>query len=157
MQIKQFIWIQCCKIVTLERTHTDPLLLNMSMNIRDKELLCAYRNILKSSGRKPIVISDVFRMLTKVPASQFFVSPTTVYRYYCSGIDDVIESMSTSTRKEMYVELKVLIEKERERYPDIPLLDIVQKVVSSPAPRFYMTEAYIKRVIYECKRRRKLR
>lgn len=122
---------------------------------RDKDILEAYRRLIRNWGNYPIRMPDVVDRLYQEPAPQFYVSAQTIARYYRRGFDKVIENAQKPHKKEMYTEIAKRFNSLLEDRATSQIDDIAEAVVNSPAPSYYLTKSYIRRLIYQVKQKRR--
>lgn len=56
------------------------------------------------------------------------------------------------SKREMFTEIYNRVVALKKHRPDAPLLDLVAKVVNSPAPKFYMKPRCAMEIIYKIKK-----
>lgn len=98
----------------------------------------AYKNVLASISY--INLRDVIRQVINSPAPKFYVSlerALSVMQKIKKGED--ISYMSES-RKEMYAEIYNRVQTFLNDHPSSTIKDALQKILSSPAPKFYINE-----------------
>jgi len=120
--------------------------------IRDKELLEAFRSILKDKPQFDINWDFIF--VVNMPCSRFWISEqraAVVVSAILRG-QPVLETMRP-TKREMFLEIYRRTVAMRNTHPTMPLQDVIFAVVNSPAPKFYMMPLYARRIIYDTKKK----
>ena len=108
-------------------------------DMREKDLLRAYREAL-ADAVPPFRKADVVRQAITRPASRFWVSSERA-AWQMSRLErglpliDVTSPHLTEMYNEIYRRVKAL----RAKRPGLSLVEAVEEVVYSPAPRFYLT------------------
>lgn len=123
---------------------------------RASDLMRAYREIVgrqiesgKADSRR------VFREVSEMPSIRFWVSAERA----ANAISLMMRGRLPSKRKTkiaMFKEIYKRFMAIRDKYPGKPMLHIMEKVVVQPAPSFYITAAYARKIIFAERKRNKL-
>lgn len=117
---------------------------------RDEELMSCYRRVMA----RPAVIGylDVYTEVANSPASRFYVDvkrATDVVRGLISGKKDV---RLTPLKAEMYGEIARRVAIVMDAHPCLGLREAVERVVESPAPKFYIRPCSVMGIVKRKKR-----
>lgn len=118
---------------------------------RDKDLLRAYREVL--TRHRHIYLPRVFEEVVSSPSKRFWVSEERakiVLGEIARGRS--LERMNR-TRRDMYMEIYrrvCLLQKEQ---PDLSLNRLIETVIESPAPCFYLTPQSAKVILHRIKKK----
>ena len=118
---------------------------------RDKDLLRAYREVL--TRHRHIYLSRVVEEVVSSPSKRFWVSEERakiVLGEIARGRS--LERMNR-TRRDMYMEIYrrvCLLQKEQ---PDLSLNRLIETVIESPAPCFYLTPQSAKVILHRIKKK----
>jgi hypothetical protein len=124
---------------------------NDLQDARDRELLSIYRDKLINCAT--IDLDQICRDIAVTPTSRFWVNEKIALdeMYYIRKHG--CTSRTSETYREMFMEIYKRVCELRLRKPSMSLRDAVERIVQSPAPRFYLTPKSIKVVICKAKRR----
>lgn len=117
---------------------------------RNRDLMRVFRSVIISSSN--IRLHDIFRIVVNSPSQRFWVSEkraAVVVGDIVRGRDPL--SAMTSNKREMYIEILSRVLRLMRSSPDMALGDAVAKVVSSPAPKFYLTPDSARIIYYRCR------
>lgn len=95
-----------------------------------------------------ISIAKAFHFAANSPAPRFWVSEIRalkIIRRLLKG-EDALEGMNPEKR-EMYLEIFRRVKDYKQKYPEMPLGDIVFEVVNSPAPKSYLSISRTARIV----------
>ena len=121
------------------------------IEIRNKELLMAFRKVLKEKPQ--FDINWDFTFVVNTPCSRFCISEqraAVVISAILRG-QPVLQAMRP-TKREMFLEIYSRFIALRIDHPDAPLNDLVFMAVNSPAPKFYMKPRHAREIIYKIKK-----
>lgn len=113
--------------------------------------MTAFRETITKS--KFIDITEISEIIVNMPCSRFWVSEEralTIVAALLKG-KNILHTMRPSKR-EMFTEIYNRVVALKKHRPDAPLLDLVAKVVNSPAPKFYMKPRCAMEIIYKIKK-----
>lgn len=117
---------------------------------RNADLIRAYREDISSC--KVIRLSEVWQRIANMPSARFWVSEERAAIVVAKMMHgDKLEGMRP-LKREMFFEIFRRVKKLRAEYPDVSIYKCCIRVVSSPAPKFYMTPLSIRETIYKIKR-----
>ncbi len=110
----------------------------------------AYRQTIAKS--KFIDIAEISEIVVNMPCSRFWVSEERAMVIVAALIkgENILHTMRPSKR-EMFTEIYSRVMALKKQRPGAPLLDLVAKVVNSPAPKFYMKPRCAMEIIYKIK------
>ena len=104
---------------------------------RDMDLLNAYKEVL-SEIEAPFTLQDVMERTVRKPAKRFYSS--TKYVYMC--IKAIKEGRpiqyQQDEKKRMIHEVWERVQRLESEYPDMKLGHLVEMIMDSPAPEFYL-------------------
>lgn len=124
-----------------------------SLNFRDSALYEAYKEILEEGYS-----GCIYQKLINTPAPSFFASERLAIAYVRSCEQGHPMPKLSRQNREKYEEIYRRYLKKKVRKPHLDIKDIVQNIIISPAPRFYITQAGAKQIItkirYENRRRK---
>ncbi|MCH5234907.1 MAG: hypothetical protein J1E16_06405 [Muribaculaceae bacterium] len=107
------------------------------------------KNFQESIARQSkISINKACKDAVAAPAPRFWVSEaraTRIVSMIMKG-EKVLDGMHLQKRK-MYLEIYERVKAKKEANPELPLGDIVFDVVNSPAPSFYITIDYARKLL----------
>lgn len=117
---------------------------DLLMDMREDIIQC-YREIAPDC----LWQQSAWRRIAKHPAKRFYVTPKQAYQkinYWLNGRPEEIDGMKRKLQRQMYYDLiKVALEVAQEpQNVGLSLKKIVSIAVKRPAPRFYLSETYIK-------------
>lgn len=118
---------------------------------RNVELMRAFKDTITKSEH--IDITEISEIIVNTPCSRFWVSEEramVVVSALMRG-KDILRNMR-STKREMYTEIYARVIDLQKQRPHTPLLELVTKVVNSPAPKFYMKPRCAMEIIYKIKK-----
>lgn len=113
--------------------------------------MTAFRETIAKS--EYIDITEISEIIVNMPCSRFWVSEEralTIVAALLKG-KNILHTMRPSKR-EMFTEIYNRVVVLKKHRPDAPLLDLVAKVVNSPAPKFYMKPRCAMEIIYKIKK-----
>jgi hypothetical protein len=118
---------------------------------RKADLLRAYRTYIANCRliEKAKALEDIVNM----SASRFYVSrqrACSVVIAILSGKDNL--STMRPNKREMFVEIFNRTMALKKEHPELSLGDAVEQVISSPAPKFYLSSGSAKTIINEAKK-----
>lgn len=121
---------------------------------RDRDLLRAYKEVL-SEIEYPFSLSDVMERTVRKPAKRFYSS--TKYAYMCVKAlkEDKPVRYQQSEKGRMILEVWKRVQEEEILHPNEKLDTIVEMVMDSPAPEFYLKPSSAEVIL--CKAKRKQR
>lgn len=117
---------------------------------RNADILRAFKECISSASVNE-GMSSIYRRIVSTPSKRFWVSEeqaSKVISQMIRGID--IEYMS-SNKKKMFYEIFHRVSKLQEENPETRLFLLIEEVVSSQAPCFYMTPESAKVIISQIK------
>ena len=118
---------------------------------RNVELMRAFKDAITKS--KHIVITEISEIIVNTPCSRFWVSEERAMVVVAALMrgKDILHNMR-ATKREMYTEIYARVIDLQKQHPHTPLLELVTKVVNSPAPKFYMRPRCAMEIIYKIKK-----
>lgn len=135
---------------------------NEFKELRDKEVIQAYRHVLAVYGGK-VDVMTIYRMVASAPASRFFVSARQAYRVLVRlRRGGNLEGMRRVNQR-MYSEIFKRVETEMAAGQAKPqaLMKAIARVVEQPAPEMYLGIRQVAHIIKnggrKCFEERKLR
>lgn len=112
-------------------------LVMVDISDRDMDLLNAYKEVL-SEIKCPFLLQDVMEKTVRKPAKRFYSS--TKYAYMC--IKAIKEGRpiqyQQDEKKRMIHEVWERVQRLESEYPDMKLDHLVEMIMDSPAPEFYL-------------------
>lgn len=117
---------------------------------RNRDLMRVFRSVMISSSN--IRLHDIFKIVVNSPSCRFWVSEkraTVVVNDIVRGRDPL--SSMTSNKREMYIEILSRVMRLMRASPETTIGEAVAKVVSSPAPKFYLTPDSARIIYYRCR------
>jgi hypothetical protein len=118
---------------------------------RKADLLRAYRTYIANCRliEKAKALEDIVNM----PASRFYISRQRAYSVVIAILSgkDTLSTMRPNKR-DMFVEIFNRTMTLHKEHPEMALVDAVEEVISSPAPRFYLSSGSAKTIINEAKK-----
>ncbi len=121
---------------------------------RDMDLLMAYKDVL-SKIEYPFSLNDVMNQTVKRPAKRFYSS--TKYAYMCIKAmkDNKPIRYEQEEKERMIREVWRRVQLEEKLHPNIKLDRIVELVMDSPAPEFYLKPSSAEVILCKAKRKQK--
>lgn len=113
---------------------------------RDRDLLQAYRKALQNVSY-PFSLTEVLELTIKSPAKRYYTSS----RGVCTHINKIRsgEEVSLSYERERLInDILPKVEAEEARHPDKILRHIVEDILDSPAPEFYIKVSSAKIILH---------
>ena len=105
--------------------------------MRDKEIMILYRKAL-TMVEYPTTLEIVCRVVSELPASCFYISDTSAFRYVSQRLKGIQQHFDeASYRKEQLYEAlyeECLAMREKEKYKSLCMTRIVDIALSHPAP-----------------------
>lgn len=101
-----------------------------------------------------INVRDIARTIARMPASRFWVSEeraTQVISQLARGITP--PAAIRPLKKRMFLEIYRRYRSLRQSRPDEPAIALIQEIINSPAPEFYLSPRSIAGIIYSHTRR----
>lgn len=114
-------------------------------------LMGEYRRYISSSTH--IRMEELFSYIVNQPAPRFWVSPVRAAVVVGSMMRGNKLSKMRPSKIEMFQEIYKRVLALRERHPQAPLSRLVEEIVLSPAPKYYLTPSSAKIMIYKAKRK----
>lgn len=118
---------------------------------RNKELMKAFTMALGKASF--IDIKIIATEIVNTPCSRFWVSEeraASVIRAIRKNKN--VLSCMRPTKREMFIEINKRVKQLRKSTPNSSLPQLVEKVVNSPAPKFYMKPRCAMEIIYKIKK-----
>lgn len=97
--------------------------------------------------------ADILRRVANAPCERFWVSLTRAMAVIPAMLDGRPLPRMRRSKVEMFEEIARRVRCGLELYPETPLRQIVDDVICSPAPRFYLSLESIKIIIYKEKKK----
>lgn len=112
---------------------------------RTADLLSAYFSCVENSDH--IRVPEIFQEVVDSPAPHFYISASRA-TIVIANIErgDRLEYMRP-TKREMFFEIYRRYRALRSRYPLLPMSHLVRRVVSQPAPKFYLSASSARIII----------
>lgn len=113
---------------------------------RNQALLKTFRK--QCANASTIILKDILQNTVNSPSPRFWVSEeraANVVSKIISG-KPVLLTMRP-TKREMFSEIHRRVIELKKQHPDWILCELVQKVITSPAPKFYMEANSLKRIL----------
>lgn len=120
---------------------------------RNKALLEAYHLELRRA-RYPIKLSDILENVVKHPADRFYTATRGVYETI-KKIRKGEEIILSEERERLINEVIKRVEEEEKKHPEKKLKRIVEEILDSPAPEFYLKPSSAKIIIHHEKKRQR--
>lgn len=123
---------------------------------RSELLLRNFRESLTIQSR--ISLKRAFHDAVNAPAPRFWVSEIRALRIVkaiLNGDLEILDSMRAEKQR-MYLEIARRVKDMKASNPEMNLGDIVFTVVNSPAPSFYMTADYARKLIVTAKKGKRI-
>lgn len=125
---------------------------NELREMRDKELLSAYRKVIKEEfeAGKHIDRKRVIKRVIEESHPHFHVSFEHAYKVLSSVRIHGTESFKCTLRRQMWSELLALVEEEMQAKPYLTLSNALSRVLASKrASRFYISPEYCYKYLYK--------
>lgn len=110
---------------------------------RDKEFECVFFDVLKESES----VKEAYQKAVKHKASCFFASPRYAMRYVILKERGLQIKITNPTTIRMYEEIYARYLLRREIYPCKTKKEIIEDIINSPAPCFYVSISRAKHII----------
>ena len=123
-----------------------------SISERDKDLLRAYREVLEKTGY-PFSLTEVMEKTVKKPAKRFYASFRYVYECIKALKDGRPIRYQQKEKERMIYEIWVRVQVEEKCNPDIKLNELVENILDSPAPEFFLKPSSAEVILCKAKRR----
>lgn len=118
--------------------------------LRNDNLMTVYHEIIVKANY--VRMPDIYEMVANSPSRRFWVSEERAAIVVSAMMrGDKLKKMRP-LKREMYNEIYNRAMRLREKYPELPVSQLVAKVVEQPAPKFYLTPGSAKVLI--CKIRK---
>ena len=123
---------------------------------RDLNLLRVYSEILSRSSF-PVNMDDICRRLSHHPADRFWVSnKRATEMFFRLERGDRLEGM-LPMRREMYLEIHRRVCRLRSLFPRWNTTALIDEVIRSQAPSFFLEPESVKIILHRAKKRRRAR
>jgi hypothetical protein len=119
---------------------------------RERELMTAFRQLLHECSH--VNMEKLFKQVVMNPCSRFWVSEeraTIVIGRMMRGLPVIV----THCKREMYNEIFTRCKALKSQSPSLSMSQIVCRVVSAPAPKFYLSASQAKAIINNLRRKNK--
>lgn len=116
---------------------------------RNRELLRVYGEKLAEASY--IVMPEIFEQIANSPCSRFWVSEERAAIVISAMLANKPLPNMRKNKREMFEEIYRRFLILREQYPESSIYSLIIKVVSQPAPKFYMTPRTVGELIYRIK------
>ena len=113
---------------------------------RNEDLMRAYREQLARA--RFIVMPEIFSLVADSPASRFWVSEERAAVEVSRMLAGKPFSRMRPNKREMFEEIFRRFLIEREKFPEMSLFQLVSRVVTQPAPKFYLAPRTVGEYIY---------
>ncbi|MDD4713174.1 MAG: hypothetical protein PHP34_07585 [Bacteroidales bacterium] len=123
-----------------------------SISERDKDLLRAYREVLEKTGY-PFSLTEVMEKTVKKPAKRFYASFRYVYECIKALKDGRPIRYQQKEKERMIYEIWERVQVEEKCNPDIKLNELVENILDSPAPEFFLKPSSAEVILCKAKRR----
>lgn len=113
---------------------------------RDVDLLCAYRQAL-DKAKYPFSLNDILVATVKTPARRYYVG----VRGVCRSIKKLRsgeELKISDERKRLILDILPRVEEIEHKHPGKLLRDVIEEILDSPAPEFYLKPSSAQIIIH---------
>ena len=117
---------------------------------RDDDIMQNYIKLLNEA--KKINLYQIRCRLVNMPSKRFWVTAERASIVISSMQDGDKLLKMHPTKREMYNEIYRRVQECRQKDPTQSIYNIVSNVISSPAPKFYLTPGSTRMIIYKIKR-----
>lgn len=123
---------------------------------RDEDFLSSYLSVIKDHGKSAPFLKKEYILVQTIrrPAKRFYVSEEQCIRIIGDMLKGKKEEIKNPLKAEMYREIYKRVREILEN-TDQALPDIIQTVISQPAPRFYLTLESAQILYYELIKQKK--
>lgn len=119
---------------------------------RDSNLLEVFNREFRKASC-PCNLDEVYKRTVNSPCKRFWVSEEWATKVISSMIRGKPIDGFSKNKRDMYIEIYNRVEEIRLHNPELKLSTIVEEVVSSPAPCFYMTYGSAKVLLHKYRKK----
>ena len=122
---------------------------------RDQDLLNAYNSALEQASY-PFLLCEVIQKAISMPAKQFYCAVRGVYETIREIERGQRPTFSCPERERLVMDIYEKVIVLRLKKPDVHLKHIVEEVIDSPAPEFYLKETSAIVILHHIKKQAKV-
>ena len=116
---------------------------------RNKDLMRAYKRLIDET--RDIRMSEIYEKVVQMPSERFWVSEERAAIVVSNMLKGRSIAQMRPNKREMFEEICRRTRELQKQRPDDTVYDLVFDVVSSPAPKFYLTPKTAKVIISRIK------
>lgn len=122
---------------------------------RNKDLYDAYRDVISNTCGS-VSLEEILKRTVRHPARKFYISVRRASDLV-GAVERGDEIKVSPERRRMIDDIIIRVNHERDKYPDKCLRFILEEVIDSPAPEFYLKPTSANIILHHEKKRRKER